>query len=64
METHDTTPPAIPDSLRGRRNFRADWCRCKTLRPDSVFLPDFVCPCGIDKHHYHCPACGGVSQVG
>jgi hypothetical protein len=56
METHDPTPPATPDSSRGRPNFRADWCRCKRRRPDPVFLPDFVCPCGIDKHHYHCPA--------
>ncbi|MEX0703639.1 MAG: hypothetical protein WD069_16200 [Planctomycetales bacterium] len=45
--------------------FIPEWCICTD--PDlenAVFLSDGCCPCGLEKHHYHCPRCGGILQIG
>lgn len=52
--------PTIHEAARSR----AAWCECESHCYDPVYMPDDFCPCGEDKHHYHCPACGGISQVG
>lgn len=44
--------------------FRAEWCRCEEFPREAVYMPDAVCPCGVRKHHYHCPTCKCVCQVG
>ena len=31
---------------------------------NCVFANDNECICGVNKHHYHCPVCGRISQVG
>jgi len=44
---------------------RSSWCECDTASPGEwIFRDDGACACGINKHHYHCPHCGGVKQVG
>ena len=43
----------------------ASWCEDdKHGFDDSVYMPDNTCQCGIEKHHYHCGVCGGVTQIG
>ena len=45
--------------------FKAQWCECEppTMR-NSIFVDNGKCYCGIFKHHYHCPKCGKITQVG
>ena len=43
---------------------QADWCDKHDLTAETIYMPDGACSCGIAKHHYHCPKCGKVSQVG
>ena len=42
---------------------RPTWCHCEAV-PDPIYMPNYACPCGVAKHHYHCGACRGVCQVG
>lgn len=46
--------------------FRNNWCRGEGHdgMENSIYMPDATCPCKITKHHYHCPICGGVVQIG
>jgi len=45
----------------------SDWCRCDNLDldPDNpwMFADEHACWC-MSMHHYHCPFCGGLKQVG
>lgn len=41
-----------------------EWCTCGDFAENAIFFTDGVCPCGEWKHHYHCPRCLGISQVG
>ncbi len=47
-----------------RRQLRAAWCRCDHGLEDARYFPNFTCPCGVDKHPYHCTFCMGINQVG
>jgi hypothetical protein len=40
------------------------WCCCNNSQVSVEFRDDYECDCGIEKHHYHCTACGGVYQIG
>ena len=46
------------------------WCTCpdngypSLEGPEWIYAADGACTCGITKHHYHCPDCGRVKQVG
>ncbi len=41
------------------------WCNCKTdMQKQSTFHNNGACSCGVYMHHYHCPKCGGITQVG
>lgn len=43
------------------------WCNCHSGVAGGLFYPDCGhpdCPYGIKKHHYHCPDCGKVTQIG
>jgi hypothetical protein len=40
------------------------WCSCNDDRVSVDFRDDEECDCGIEKHHYHCTACGGLYQIG
>ena len=43
------------------------WCECKSSTEnvgDIIYASDNQCICGVGKHHYHCPTCGGIEQVG
>jgi hypothetical protein len=51
--------PASPS-----RALLAAWCECEHGLPDPIYMPDNVCPCGVDKHHYHCLSCRRISRVG
>jgi hypothetical protein len=46
------------------RVLRVGWCTCQGESSDPIFMPDNTCPCGVDKHHYHCPVCKRITQVG
>lgn len=46
------------------RKLRREWCECDPSPDQPIFRPDRSCPCGVEKHHYHCRACKGVSQIG
>lgn len=57
---HD--PDAQP---RWEGEARDEWCDCDDANPrDVIYRDDGECDCGIEKHHYHCPHCGGVTQIG
>jgi len=44
---------------------KPSWCEDeKHSLEGSIYCPDNSCRCGVDKHHYHCTDCGGISQVG
>ncbi len=36
---------------------------CSTMER-TIFKDDGECDCGCRKHHYHCPDCGRIQQVG
>ena len=40
------------------------WCTCKKPSDDIYFMDDGECDCGIEKHHYHCSICDGITQIG
>lgn len=40
------------------------WCSCNNSQVSVGFCDDYECDCGIEKHHYHCTACGGLYQIG
>ena len=47
------------------------WCECAPppvgdggTHDDIIYASDNQCICGVGKHHYHCPTCGGIEQVG
>ena len=40
------------------------WCECDDQHETVDCRDDGECDCGVDKHHYHCRACGGVFQIG
>lgn len=46
------------------RQLRGTWCECPDVSDETIYMPDNVCPCGVDKHHYHCTTCMGIYQVG
>jgi fumarylacetoacetate (FAA) hydrolase family protein len=39
------------------------WCQCQSGKIGD-YREENQCTCGISKHHYHCPVCGGVTQIG
>ena len=39
------------------------WCQCDEPG-ESDFKDDGECSCGVEKHHYHCTACGKLTQIG
>ncbi len=55
---------AIRQAEDDRKRLIAAWCGCSTFPVDPVYMPDDTCACGEGKHHYHCPACRGICQVG
>lgn len=59
MANANETSPANSD-----RTLRDEWCECEHGFDDPIYMPDDCCPCGEDKHHYHCSTCKGISQVG
>lgn len=44
--------------------FCSNWCECSYDKGGANFFDDGECDCGVRKHHYHCPSCGGIIQVG
>ena len=42
------------------------WCECKGTEnvDDIIYATDNQCICGVGKHHYHCPKCGAIEQIG
>jgi len=41
------------------------WCKCDGSDIHKViFGGDDECPCKVEKHHYHCHACGCIVQIG
>ena len=49
----------------GNKAFHQGWCECdKSITLQWYYKEDNSCQCGITKHHYHCPLCGGVTQIG
>ena len=46
------------------------WCECEgndkfnQKIAEVIYASDNQCICGVGKHHYHCPTCGGIEQVG
>ena len=40
--------------------------KCKELEGEDSYVPDGDCSfgCGIEKHHYHCASCRGITQIG
>jgi hypothetical protein len=60
----DAMPAPAPS---GGLVLRPAWhedAKCQTDFGSSFYVPDGVCSCGTRKHHYHCPGCGGVTQIG
>ena len=51
---------------RHHRDFVPNWCQPECKGFDAIDQWDYVetCYCGVDGPHYHCLACGGVTQVG
>lgn len=56
---------------------RNEWCRCgenpnaeewsEEQEPDAedwIERPDGTCSCLVIKHHWHCPQCGRILQIG
>lgn len=31
---------------------------------EAIYMPNGTCSCGVQQHHYHCPECGRILQVG
>ena len=47
------------------REPKAKGCVCEEdYSLNWAYADDYSCRCGVDKHHYHCPACRGITQVG
>jgi hypothetical protein len=40
------------------------WCHCNGDVSASIYKADGECMCGVVKHHYHCPDCGKITQIG
>jgi len=44
------------------------WCECDNGEPkigeNDLFADDGTCNCGMQKHHYHCRTCLGLTQIG
>lgn len=52
-------------TVRRNMGLRPAWCSCDGGLPmHTIYMPDNACPCGEAKHHYHCPNCQGVVQIG
>ena len=54
------------ETIQPRKHLKlsAQWCRCGSDDDGMIFRKDHICSCGISKHHYHCPACGRIRQIG
>jgi len=63
MENAKRTSSANNNSNKDRV-LRPAWCECPDDPEQTIYMPDNVCPCGVDKHHYHCVTCKGIWQVG
>ena len=37
--------------------------KCQSSK-DVIFRRNGECYCGVENHHYHCPECGKIFQVG
>lgn len=62
----DGSGSVTKDQLEAQRQEAALWCKCDppSDRP-PIFKGDGQCrPDCYRKHHYHCPDCGGVVQIG
>ena len=59
-------PMALENKVKGRITLSPEWDHDVTHDPmdDVMYVPDNMCSCGIQKHHYHCAKCGKVSQIG
>ena len=57
LDGPDAAPVAKPKNA---------WCRCKPEPEpqDWIYYRNDACSCGASQHHYHCPTCGGITQVG
>jgi hypothetical protein len=42
----------------------AEWCECGDYMENDIFSNDFMCRCGVEKHHYHCGTCKKITQIG
>ena len=42
----------------------AQWCECDGYMVKDIFSDDFMCACGVEKHHYHCYKCKKLTQIG
>lgn len=62
-----TFVPFSAEEWTGRfgSTLKSEWCQClNDNQENSEYFDDGECPCGIRKHHYHDPFCGGVTQIG
>jgi len=44
-----------------------EWCECEDSKKcfeNATYKDNFICDCGIDKHHYHGSVCGKIVQIG
>jgi len=64
--THPFTmriPESLDRSLKDPRQHEL-WCKCGYDGMDTIFKDDGECTCGVQKHHYHCPKCLKIQQIG
>jgi len=64
--THPVTmqiPESLDRSLKDPKQQEL-WCRCGYEGGGDIFKDDGECSCGVRKHHYHCPKCGKITQIG
>lgn len=52
-----------PRVVKALEREAAMWCRCEKPSDDIIFHDDGECG-DCRKHHYHCGACGKITQVG
>ena len=63
MQLHKIT--LDEEDLKALKELQASWCACDS-ESDPLFHDDGQTPLDncVDKHHYHCGWCLGLSQIG
>jgi hypothetical protein len=64
MEYTEKQKRQIKKLLGLKVDMKNEWCTCKEAGDDWQFFDDGMCPCGCNRHHYHCKKCGGITQTG